>query len=375
MLPNPPAYQHIFHRRSIYPNVSAGHINLHEPYLHESQRHIRNSESVDPRGEGRCRAERETTDSGRPREQRHYRIQARPRNISGDEEDDFADYKALLVDPERPPWGRVEHPGWSSPSSHDLPDLPYRAVMQELPHLIEAKAVSLAPPDQLDPHGHGFEHPVPDTQVVGVLQRSASMGLRAYIQHLTSFGLINPPELGDEFLSIYELARFSSRDLYEAEFRHLMHLFASILRGMKSLSPEMIEEARGGFSRADTESVIGPSDEEGETSSTDYSESPLTRSRRESLQQSNAPSIRSLQTPVSSHGNIPHRRQDAARTPSVRSLRHRESNASWSSHGSIIHFTGGHGPSDLPYIIDDGGRSIRSVKSVGLVRSNRSNRS
>ncbi|BDD58386.1 hypothetical protein MPDQ_003382 [Monascus purpureus] len=301
--------------------------------------------------------------------------QAKPRNISDEEEEEFADYKALLVDRERPPWGHVEHPGWSSPSSHDLPDLPYRTVIQELPHLIEAKAVSLAPPDPLLPHRFG--QPVPDTRVVEVLQRSASMGLRGYIQCLMSLDLISPPELGEEFLSTYELARFSSRELYEAEFRHLMHVFAEILRGMKSLSPEMIEDIRGS-SRADSESIIGPSDEEGETDTVDYSESSPTRGRSYSLRRSTTsmdntwpgnrsvrtvPSAHSLRMQFSSHDHGHARRPNVPRTPSIQSLRRVRTNVSASSGGSVIRLVDTHGPSDLPYVIDVDGRSIRSNRS------------
>lgn len=190
----------------------------------------------------------------------------------GGEADSTADYRALLVDRERPPWGHIEHPGWSSPSSQELPNLPYRIVLQELPHLIEAKAVSLAPPDPLlMPHSLG--QAVPDTRVVEVLQRPASMGLREYIQHLTSLGLIDPPELAGEFVALYERARFSSRQLYEVEFRGLMHVFAELLRAMKSLSVQMVEEIRDGSLRpADSESFVDGSSDGGESGSGSGSE-------------------------------------------------------------------------------------------------------
>jgi hypothetical protein len=53
----------------------------------------------------------------------------------------------LPVSPKSPPWGHVSHAGWASPTSPDIPDLQYSHVLCELPNLIEAKAVSLAPPD------------------------------------------------------------------------------------------------------------------------------------------------------------------------------------------------------------------------------------
>src|ERR1700733_11243473 len=46
-----------------------------------------------------------------------------------------------------PTWGPIAHPGWSSPASQDLPNLQYATVIAELPDLIEARAVSLAPSD------------------------------------------------------------------------------------------------------------------------------------------------------------------------------------------------------------------------------------
>jgi hypothetical protein len=46
-----------------------------------------------------------------------------------------------------------------------------------------------------------------------------------------------------------------------------MHLFAEILRGMTSLATPVLDEIRdsASYRRVDSESVIGPSDEEGET--------------------------------------------------------------------------------------------------------------
>ncbi|KAF4239744.1 hypothetical protein CNMCM6805_005629 [Aspergillus fumigatiaffinis] len=285
--------------------------------------------------------------------------QARPRDMAADG-DKFADYPMLVVDRDRPPWGRVEHPGWSSPSSPDLPDLPYRAVVQELPHLIEAKAVSLAPPDpflsaaahhRFDPSLSDRGQSVPDTRVVEVLQRPASMGLREYIQHLTALNLVNPPEIGAEFLAHYERARFSSRELHEDEFRELMHVFADVLRGMTYLDARILDDIRGGSSRGDSESLIGPSDEEGETDTMEY----LDDSDALSLRRSN-----SLQPSVASRHHDRYRTLATPRTPSTRSLRRVQSNVSSSSGGSVIRLVDPRGPSDLPYAYNLGPTNSRS---------------
>ena len=145
----------------------------------------------------------------------------------------------------QPAWGTISHPGWSSPSSVDLPNLHYEPVILELAHLIEAKAVSLAPPGPLYESIEGdnipSEPPLPDPLAVELLQRPASMGLRDYIAHLTALNMITPPELGSEFLSIYEQARFSGEDLNEIEFRGLMSIFAEILRNTTLLDPIVVE--------------------------------------------------------------------------------------------------------------------------------------
>ncbi|KAJ5505836.1 hypothetical protein N7453_004793 [Penicillium expansum] len=286
--------------------------------------------------------------------------QARPRDISTDE-DNFQKYRTLLIDPERPPMG------------------PCRTPRLELPSLIEAKAVSLAPADLLspaptyhfDPSGDLTTHSLPDTRVVEVLQRPASMGLREYIRHLTSLGAIYPPELGADFLALYEQARFSPRELHEAEFRDLMHLFAEILRGMTSLSPPILDEIRdsASYRRAYSESNIGPSDEEGETDTvgTYGYDGVLESMRSNSLRPSNASTWETqsgydtapaMQSPASelSTDSGSFATRSSFRTPSTRSLRRVASGQSGSSGGSVIRLAQPRDPTDLPYTIVYAGR-------------------
>ncbi|KAF9888003.1 hypothetical protein FE257_009393 [Aspergillus nanangensis] len=305
--------------------------------------------------------------------------QARPRDTA-DDGDRFADYEMLLVDRDYPPWGQVEHPGWSSPQAPDLPDMPYRTVVQELPNLVEAKAVSLAPPDPfLSAAQPTFdraietEQSIPDTRVVEVLRRPISMGLREYLQHLNRLNVISHPEVGAEFLALYERARFSSHQLSESDFRDLMHVFAELLRGMKSLDSHIVGEIHnGGSSRGDTESVIGPSDEEGDTDTMDfpYYSDALSRGRTNGMRPSSnastwegqsmymTPPRQPRDSPVGSSQYEPSRpRLSVPRTPSMRSLRQVRSNASASSGGSVIRLVDTRAPSDLPYAIDIPGRT------------------
>ncbi|KAJ5138698.1 uncharacterized protein N7515_003546 [Penicillium bovifimosum] len=302
--------------------------------------------------------------------------QARPRDVSTDE-DNFQHYKPLLIDRERPPWGHIEHCGWSSPTSPDLPNLPYRTVIQELPSLIEAKAVSLAPADSFappDPFGSPGDYTtpsLPDTRVVEVLQRPASMGLREYIRHLTSLGAIYPPELGADFLALYERARFSRHSLHETEFRELMHLFAEILRGMTSLAPPVLEEIRdsASYRRAYSQSAIGNTDEEGYTTDTveHYGyDGALEPMRSDSIRPSNSSTwdsqsgydtAPSIQRPVSElSAGFSSYAPRSPRTPSIRSLRRVASGQSGASGGSVIRLTQPQDPTELPYTIDYAGR-------------------
>jgi hypothetical protein len=142
-----------------------------------------------------------------------------------------------------PTWGPITHPGWSSPGSQDLPNLQYATVIAELADLIEARAVSLAPSDPVAaaaPDSDGT--PLPDERVVGILQRPADMGLREYIEQLIALQVIKDTYLANEFLTLYERARFAADPLAEAEFRALMGIFAEILRGMTSLDPLLLAE-------------------------------------------------------------------------------------------------------------------------------------
>ncbi|KAJ5544947.1 hypothetical protein N7535_006666 [Penicillium sp. DV-2018c] len=302
--------------------------------------------------------------------------QARPRDVSTDEES-FQHYKTLLIDRERPPWGHIEHCGWSSPASPDLPNLPYRTVVQELPSLIEAKAVSLAPSDSFslespDAYGSPDKFATPDTRVVEVLRRPASMGLREYIRNLTSLGAIDPPELGADFLALYERARFSPHRLHETEFRELMHLFAEILRGMTSLAQPVLEEIRdsASYRRAYSESAIGNTDEEGYTRDTEEPygyDGALEPLRSDSIRPSNsstwdsqsgydtAPSMHRTVSGLSA-GVSSYAPRSPPRTPSGRSLRRVASGQSGSSRGSVIRLAQPGDPAELPYTINYAGR-------------------
>ncbi|EEA20291.1 hypothetical protein TMatcc_000278 [Talaromyces marneffei ATCC 18224] len=292
-------------------------------------------------------------------------FQARPRNVSDESSEPIHDAE-LSVAADRPPWGAVSHAGWSAPSSVDFPGLRYESVIEELPHLIEAKAVSLVPAKPslssrgfLDPTITG-EEDAPDPRLVELLQRPSTMGLREYIAHLTGLGLINPPELGPEFLAIYERARFSSRPLFEDEFRALMGIFAEILRGMKELDYRYLQEIGGFESRVDSESFIGPSDEEGETDTLNSEESVVPLRRERSTDSSTwSSSFHSMHTaPIVPGSASPTLTQPTGRyasgglqDPWSNSLSRTRSIASQSS-GSVIRLTRTRSSTDLPYEID-----------------------
>ncbi|KAL8920296.1 MAG: hypothetical protein Q9208_006364 [Pyrenodesmia sp. 3 TL-2023] len=279
-----------------------------------------------------------------------------------------------------PPWGIISHPGWSSPSSSDLPNLQFDAVIHELANLIEAKAVSLAPPDPLyDPAAAALdpsEPPLPDALVVELLQRPATIGLRDYLAHLTSLGIVSQSELTTSFLALYERARFSGSALEEKDFRHLMAMFADILRGMKELDPVLVAQIR-----ADNESLLSAEEEAGvdgaaevkslgsndtvqHTPQPDMYYTP--RADRVSVSSGSeagsegsartAPSHQGSRRNVSKASRSPSgRRQQRMAPPSSHSLRvmksHSSSLRTQGSAGSVIRLAEARTPLDLPYTI------------------------
>ena len=273
-----------------------------------------------------------------------------------------------------PPWGHVSHPGWASPSSPDLPNIQYWNIICELPNLIEAKAVSLAPPDPaLEEDATQYydnSPPLPDAQIVTLLQRPRAMGLRKYLARLAEFGLLNPPSLGSTFLAQYEHARFSTVSLTEIEFRDIMDVFADILNGMTRIDPVVIEEARAQSIASDTRSLAPTESSSGSSSSHPRLRyrTPLLDRPRSSSSYSENGSLSSGEGTHSPHtvrtalSRQRHRSSILAtlRTQSERSLR------SMSDTGSVmIHSTQRRSPSTiLPNSSSSSSSSLRSAQSV-----------
>lgn len=289
-----------------------------------------------------------------------------------------------------PAWGIISHPGWSSPSSTDLPNLEYEPVIIELSHLIEAKAVSLAPSDPLsssyDPHPilnadgeEEAEPPIPDPVAVELLQRPASMGLRDYLSHLAAVGMLDLEPLASDFLTRYEYARYSGQALDEAQFRTLMGIFAEILRGMRALDVGIVDEARAEMDEVAVSSEGGDdgpgfqdADSINTTETVQRTPQPDTYSSSTSSTSSSSSSSSSSSTGTRS-GTIhtaPSRPAAATRNPSSRSHRsaiHHQppslsslrrtrtdstSSSGFSAAGSVIRLReAGGGPLDLPYAI------------------------
>jgi hypothetical protein len=156
---------------------------------------------------------------------------------------------AIQTPPNPPVWGAIEHAGWASPTLPDLPNLQYSTVITELPHLIEAKALTLAPrsrdgettPDMAGSGSGSGSRTMLDAEAVGMLQRAENMGLREYLSHLSGLGVLTPLPVVNDFVVEYEHARYSPRPVSEERFRRLMHLFAEILRIMHPLNPAVLE--------------------------------------------------------------------------------------------------------------------------------------
>lgn len=306
--------------------------------------------------------------------------EAYPRDLSDDKAPDEQDqFPSSIQEVEdrpnktnhKPVWGIISHPGWSPPSSPDLPNLHYDPVINELAHLIEAKAVSLAPADPLSTFTL-TEPPPADPLAVELLQRPATMNLRDYVWHLTSLGIISPSSLGDDLLAIYEKARFSNRPLDEAEFRALMRIFAEILREMTPLHPDTITELRADDdTMSNLSSPLSVADQASlhSNATVEYTPRPPTdfnpnRSPTSSYRSRNHSPKTVRPTPdrrAMRSGTVS--RWDGFRTPSLASLKPvRSTISSAPSHessGSVIRLAEARGPLDLPYtILDASGQPI-----------------
>lgn len=183
-------------------------------------------------------------EKGAPAAKKTLRIFALKKATTAEEE------MGIELPPHRAVWGEIEHPGWASPNSPDLPNLQYSTVIQELPNLIEAKALTLAPPADLEPG-----RPMLDLDAIELLQRPDNLGLRQYLARLAELDVLPASRTTADFLSSYEYARYSTRPISLARFRELMHLFAEILRTMEPLDPAMLG-GLDGASLSPTESDI-----------------------------------------------------------------------------------------------------------------------
>ena len=143
--------------------------------------------------------------------------------------------KVIKFDPRSPPWGHIQHRGWSSPAKADTrvqPHIHYMTVIQELPNLIEARVVSLAPRSRASSGMSSSDTLQPDPSTVHALQRPAMTGLRAYLNQLDQLDYVIIPETTEDFLHLYENARFSGKALLEPQFTALMTTFADLLAGI-----------------------------------------------------------------------------------------------------------------------------------------------
>ncbi|KIH89195.1 thermatolerance membrane protein [Sporothrix brasiliensis 5110] len=254
--------------------------------------------------------------------------------------------KALGIDlpPCQAVWGVIEHPGWAPPDQvlhrsrgggatsggredggggaggggsggggatadplDENINLQYSTVLAELPNLIEAKALTLAPPDPFS----AADPPLFDPDAVALLERPSYMGLREYLYHLAELGVVDIEadapsrdapvadsdprslrEIVSSFATEYEYARFSTRMISNHMFRQLMHDLATILRRMTPLDPSVLEDDEDDEydeSGYDKESSFSFGEEDDEDGDIIDNTTPI-RSRRQCRNQQTTPS-------------------------------------------------------------------------------------
>ncbi|KAI2610689.1 uncharacterized protein GGS25DRAFT_159571 [Hypoxylon fragiforme] len=274
--------------------------------------------------------------------------------------------------PLRPVWGEIEHDGWGSPNSPDLANLQYSTVLGELPNLIEAKAVSMAPPDPdsvADP-------PALDLDVVALLQRAPNMTMRDYVTRLITVGVLpRSVKIASEFVDRYERARFGAKPLSNAAFRQLMRLFAELLRSMQPLESASTYDSK----RSSSINGDGYPDSYGHIDDDAPRDTTPTTPARSISGSISARSFRSTQSGSSARRTHPHVRTDSNRTSWQRyqtapttprsklTFGHRnrgDGRNSPSTHGSNRDSLGGSSVSRLRHVYPDSQGSSSSPKSI-----------
>lgn len=280
----------------------------------------------------------------------------RPTDEHRDHSEQEKEGETVVIPPEIPVWGEIAHDGWSSPLSNDLPNLQYTTVILELPHLIEAQAVSLAP---VDPESTS-EPPLPDIRAVDILQRPIAMGLRDYLGHLASVGVITSRSEAADFLSAYEYARFSSHPLSDPQFHDLMKHFAEVLRSMVPLSSDVLASL-------DINPPESDIDDDGTSASTPRSRSPAS-SRNVVSRSGSEGTIRtapSRQTAMTKDLGSPPKRREGLVAPTTPKSKKRAVSRSPSEHSFA--------QSRRPYAGSSGGsdESLRSTSQGSVIRLRR----
>lgn len=251
-----------------------------------------------------------------------------PAETESVDRNDYTVGREIPVDPAYPPWGEVQHPGWSSPSHRDdneMPDLQFATVIAELPNLIEARAVSLAPPDPMATPKHGM--PVADPVVVDALRRPETMSMRDYLTQLSYLGLVNASQTRQRFLTQYEHARFGGVPVTETEFRRLMSAFAELLSAMTELDPTIVEQIY---------EQTGEVDAHGQEAGESDPRTPKAALERSSSSSHSTGS--SIMSPVTARTGPS--RYATPRMP--------QEKASMDSFSSVIHMTADDGPTEVP---------------------------
>ncbi|KAA8911016.1 hypothetical protein FN846DRAFT_936967 [Sphaerosporella brunnea] len=112
-------------------------------------------------------------------------------------------------------WGEINHPGWAPPGG-DLGGVEYMEILEELPGLVEREA----------------EQRVRERQVV---HRPVGMTFKGWVENLVTME-IAPRTQADEFVVLYERARFRRRGvgIAEREFRELMRALKGLLEGIRN---------------------------------------------------------------------------------------------------------------------------------------------
>ena len=180
---------------------------------------------------------------------------------------------------------------------------------------------------------------LPDPLAMEILQRPPNMNLRDYLFYLSSLNLLPNPSSSahtssntlQDFLALYEKARFSPSSLSETSFRQLMELFATLLRSMNKVDEDVFADVYAAAAAAEENGGRGV-DGISLYSTTSYSSS----SRSFITTKDMRPRLSTFTSQADSPGHLPHKTNASSSMHTTSTVEHHHQNQDPEHHSSVL---------------------------------------